>query len=156
MKISVSIICLGAETRTLEINKGEDISAVLKNAEIKIGDASLYINVKIPKSYILHDGDIVFIIQGVKGAADVKYKGKRWRIYLTDKDTIFPSDFHAHCYDSKEVLDLYNGNIFDKVNHKYKTYLKEKRLCELLKKIVAQYGDSPITRKAKSILANKF
>ena len=62
----------------------------------------------------------------------VKQKGVVWRLHKNDADP-WPSTCHAHNYDTGEVIDLTNGNIYSK-NRTFSRTLKPKKLSELKEK----------------------
>lgn len=155
MSIIIQVFCLGTKTQTIKIEKESTVSDALKTAGIFIDEFTPFINRKeVNKNHILSNGDKIIITRISKGAVDVKHKGQRWHINLTDIDPR-PSDFHAHSRESADVLNIYTGEITDKRINKVISKWRPKVLDNFLKKIVAQYGDSPITKKAKSLLSER-
>jgi len=70
---------------------------------------------------ILGDGRRMLLEQ------QVKHNGI-WRIHKADPDDIFPSDAHADRVDEPETVDLYNGNVYSKINKQFLYSLPKKAM----------------------------
>lgn len=75
-----------------------------------------YLEIVLPHSdHVRDDGRVLEI------AVTIKNSGKNsgiWRVHAYDPDEFFPSNFHAHNAEEPEVLDIYTGRVYSKVNKK--------------------------------------
>jgi len=69
-----------------------------------------------------------------------------WRIHKSDPDNIFPSDPHADRVDAKEKLDLYTGEVFDKVTHDF-LYKMSKKSMQFIYHTIIRGGEANIIAK---------
>jgi hypothetical protein len=62
--------------------------------------------------------------------AKIKFKGERWFVHKYDKDTVFPSNPHAHNYETKLKMHLGTGALYG-YEKQFRGRIKEKDLVKL-------------------------
>src|SRR6185295_19175973 len=76
-------------------------------------------------------GTKITIFTSAQAGAFIKVAGDCWYLHQNDPDP-WPSDFHAHHAERKEVLDCYSGKIYDSRTRKLIRKYGHKQLAGFL------------------------
>ncbi|MCK9186257.1 hypothetical protein M0P48_02350 [Candidatus Gracilibacteria bacterium] len=147
-QISITTVGLGCYNHIAKLPTNSTASDLQKYLELN-DFCSLYRNgKKLLLTSRLKNNDIICMTTPIRGAVDIKCRGKRWRIPKSDIDDKKVSNFHAHNYDNNEILDLYTGYIY-KNNQQHK--ITKKEWLQILYEI-SQSKEQNLSSKAKDIL----
>lgn len=150
--ITIRVVGLGLD-RTIELLEGNCVKDLRIYCRKREGDSFHRDGKRLSLNTILKNGDVIIYAQTIRGSATMSRAGKKWRIHKTDKDN-FPSNFHAHNYDDREVLDLYTGIIYSTTTKKQLCGLAEKEYKSLLKDLSGS-KEEEFNIKAKSVLSKQ-
>jgi len=104
----------------------DDIVKLLKGYDFKRHHREVLMDIELEES-IIPNGTVRLLLE-----AKIKHKGEKWTIYKNDADP-FPSNPHAHNYESGLKLHLGNGALY--LKNKVVNHISKKNLRLLRSKI---------------------
>ena len=128
---------LGCKDTEFSLEEGYSIKEFRKIEKLS-GSVKIYKEIKddvleVVDDYVLINGDHLFLVNKMSGAATIKRLGRVWSIHYNDPDS-FPSNFHAHDEENGDKLDLYTGNRYNKLRQFIKR-VKRKKLKDFLEEL---------------------
>lgn len=122
---------------TVSIEEEETVESVLQRFNLQLSpDQTIIVSgVKVNPAHPLRDGDKLLLLAPIRGEVTARVNGNVWRMHQNDPDTVFPSDLHAHNQTAPEVVDLYNGRVYDAKTRKLIGRLSKKELAEVREKL---------------------
>lgn len=152
-QINIKFVRIGAKIQAIQLPDNR-LSELQKIVSTKKG-GSFYRNGKeLDNNSLLNDGDIIIYIFPIRGAVIVRKHGKIWWVHKYDPDRL-PSDFHAHNYVDREVLDLYTGVLYKPGTKVRVAKLRENDYKAILIDL-SERKDKKFSEKAKWILRENF
>jgi hypothetical protein len=125
------------QIQTISIEKGATVGSVLQRRGVKIlpGQAIFVSGIKVDLGHPLGDGDKVLLVRPIRGEVTARVNGNVWRMHQNDPDTVFPSDFHAHNQRAPEVVNLYDGSVYDARTRNLIRRMRARELRQVLEKL---------------------
>jgi hypothetical protein len=77
----------------------------------------------------------VLLAAPIRGEVTARVNGNVWRMHQNDADKVFPSEFHAHNQAASEVVNLYDGLVYDARTRKLIRRMRNKELRQVLEKL---------------------